>query len=70
MKRITALLGLILILAIMMSPMTFASGLEITKITPADGETGKQPQNMAVKITFSENMMDEAAILKNKSKFK
>lgn len=70
MKRITALLGIILIFAIMMSPMTFASGLEITKITPADGETGKQPQNMAVKITFSENMMDEAAILKNKSKFK
>lgn len=70
MKRITALLGIILILAIMMTPMTFASGLEIMKITPADGESGKQPQNMAVKITFSESMMDEAAILRNKSKFK
>ncbi|NCB42751.1 MAG: hypothetical protein EOM59_09040 [Clostridia bacterium] len=70
MKRITALLGIILVLAIAMSPMAFASGLEIEKITPADGETGKQPQNMAVKVTFSENMMDEKAILKNKSKFK
>jgi hypothetical protein len=70
MKRITALLGVILMIAIMMSSMTFASGLEITSITPDDGETGKQPQNMAVKITFNENMMDETAILKNKSKFK
>jgi len=70
MKRITALLGIILVLAIAMSPMAFASGLQIEKITPADGETGKQPQNMAVKVTFSESMMDEKAILKNKSKFK
>lgn len=70
MKRIVAVLSLILILAAVMSPMAFASGLEITNITPADGETGKQPQNMAVKITFSENMMDDIAISKNASKFK
>ena len=70
MKRITALLSLILILAAVMSPMAFASGLEVTNVTPADGETGKQPQNMAVKVTFSEDMMDEGAISRNKSKFK
>jgi hypothetical protein len=70
MKRITAVLSLILILAAVMSPMAFASGLEVTDVTPADGETGKQPQNMAVKVTFSEDMMDENAIARNTSKFK
>src|SRR5665647_662795 len=69
MKRIAAVISLILILTVVMSPLAFASDLEVTKITPADGETGKQPQNMAVKVTFNENMMDESAIAKNASKF-
>ncbi len=45
------------------------SGLEIVKTSPEDGDRGFQPANMAVKITFSEDMMDENAIEVNKGKF-
>ena len=69
MKRTAVILSLILILAILMSPSVFASGLTIVNVTPKDGEKGKQPQSMAVKVTFSENMMDEQAIEDNASKF-
>ncbi len=69
MKKTAVILSLILVLAILMSPSVFASGLSIVSITPKDGEKGKQPISMAVKVTFSENMMDEAAIAANESKF-
>lgn len=70
MKRITALISLILILTVFSSTVVFASGLTVTDITPKDGETGKQPQNMAVKVTFSQDMMDETAIAANKAFFR
>ncbi|MDD2295101.1 MAG: hypothetical protein PHW61_04155, partial [Eubacteriales bacterium] len=70
MKRITALISLILILTVFTGTTIFASGLVVTDITPKDGETGKQPQNMAVKVTFSQDMMDETAIAANKHFFK
>lgn len=70
MKRITALISMILILAVYTGSAVFASGLTVTDITPKDGETGKQPQNMAVKVTFSQEMMDEKAIDSNKAFFK
>ena len=57
MKRITAIITLILLLTVFASSAVFASGLTVTDITPKDGETGKQPQNMAVKVTFSQDMM-------------
>ena len=50
-----------------MSQVCFAAGLEITNISPKNGETGKQVQNMAIKLTFSENMMDANAIEANAS---
>jgi len=57
MKKIAALLGLILILAMVFCPaVSAAGGLSIVETFPEDGEGGKQPQNMAVKIVFSEEM--------------
>ncbi len=70
MKRITAVITLVLILAALVAAPVFAAGLDVVSITPKDGETGKQPQNMAVKVTFSQNMMDEKAIAGNKAYFK
>lgn len=58
MKRTAAILSLLLILAMVLCPMAYAAGVEVTKVIPEDGETGKQPQNMAVKVTFSEQMDD------------
>ncbi len=69
MKRTAIVLSIILILSMLFAPAAFAAGLEVTGTAPDDGETGRQPQNMAVKFRFSENMMDEAAITANKSYF-
>ena len=60
-KRFPALLMAVLIVLASAS-LAFASGLEIVDISPADGSKGYQPANMAVKIHFSEDMMDEDAI--------
>ena len=78
MKRTAFVLSLILIVSALFAPLAFADGepsltaaggLQIVSTTPRDGETGKQPQNMAVKFKFSENMMDESAIAANKQYF-
>ena len=67
MKRAASLICLALCLVLTMSQVCFAAGLEITNISPKNGETGKQVQNMAIKLTFSENMMDANAIEANAS---
>lgn len=69
MKRITTVLCAALVLVMTAFGTAHASGLEIVDISPADGSKGYQPANMAVKISFSENMMDEAAIASNTDKF-
>jgi hypothetical protein len=72
MKRTALVLSLILIISALFVPAVYAdgtliaaNGLQIVSTTPRDGETGKQPQNMAVKFEFSENMIDEAKIAAN-----
>ena len=67
-RRIPALLiAVLLILAT--ASAAFADSLTIVDVSPADGSKGYQPANMAVKVRFSEDMMDESAIAANKSKF-
>jgi hypothetical protein len=67
-RRIPALLiAVLLILAT--ASASFADSLTIVDVSPADGSKGYQPANMAVKVRFSEDMMDESAIAANKSKF-
>ena len=57
MKRTAAILSLLLILAMVFCPAAYGA-VEVTNVIPENGETGKQPQNMAVKVTFSELMDD------------
>ena len=70
MKKTASVICMVLCLLLIAGQSAFATGLEITDIVPKNGESGRQVQNMAVKLTFSENMMDEAAIEKNTSLFK
>ena len=70
MKRWSAILSLALILVMLACPFVYGAGLTVEHITPRDGETGKHPQNMAVKITFSENMTDKEAQKANEKRFR
>ena len=69
MKRAAAVLALMMTLLMAVSSFTYASGLELTKITPADGEGGKQVSNMAVKMTFSAEMASEENVKANEKNF-
>ena len=69
MKKLIAVLCLTLILVMTFSSAVFADGLTIVGVSPENGKTGLQPQNIAVKVKFSENMMDAAAIERNADKF-
>ncbi len=66
MKRIAALLCVLIVLILSFSSAAFASGLSVESVSPADGSKGYQPQNMAIKVKFSEQMNDSA---ENASKF-
>ena len=69
MKRLSAVLSLALILVMLACPFVYGAGLTVKEITPRDGEDGKHPQNMAVKITFSENMTDKDTQKANEKRF-
>ena len=60
MKRISAIIGVILVIAMLAAPMAFASGLEVLGTTPANGKTGLQTTNIAVKVKFNQDMTSEA----------
>ena len=68
-KRVAAVLALMVVMMIVASPFTYAQGLELTKITPKDGETGKQITNMAIKMTFNEKMATEQNVKANQNRF-
>ena len=71
MKRKAVLTAVLLLIALFAAQVSFAEntlliapapsqGLQIVKTVPNDGETGKQPANMAVKIVFNEAVTDTA----------
>ncbi len=60
MKKTGILVSLVMIFVMLMSQMAFAAGLEIIAVSPSDGETGLQINNMAVKLTFNQFVADEA----------
>ena len=69
MKRLTAILAAAVLIIAMSVMSVSAAGLEITKVTPKDGTTGRQPANMAIKVGFSEDMTgNESLDAANKSK--
>ncbi|MCR4805686.1 MAG: Ig-like domain-containing protein [Clostridia bacterium] len=70
MKKTVSLLCLVLALVMLAGSAVYAGSLEILDISPKDGSKGYQPANMAVKVRFSEDMMDESAIAANKDKFR
>ena len=59
-----------LILAVLLMASSSAYGLEVVGTTPKDGFTRSQPQNMAVKIKFDEQMVGAADIDSNAKLFK
>ena len=62
---------LITILALILSTSTaFAGGLTVTNVTPKDGSANSQPQNMCVKVTFSDQMFGASNIDANAGRFK
>lgn len=61
MKKTAAKLCIIMILVLAFSSVAFASGLSVVSVSPADGSKGYQPQNMAIKIRFNEQMTDSDA---------
>ena len=70
MKRTAIVLAIVLLITCLMAPFAYAGdSLSIVGVTPKDGESGKQPQNMAVKVQFSANMMDEDTIKANEKLF-
>ena len=60
MKRKFAIAALVLTLVMLFAQVAYADSLSIVKTVPDDGETGKQPANLAVKIVFSEDMSEPA----------
>ena len=71
MKRKAVLTAIALIIAALAATVSFADdvlliapapagGLSIVKTVPNDGEEGKQPANMAVKIVFDQDVSSEA----------
>ncbi len=70
MKKLAALFA-VLVIVLACAGSVFASGLNITNISPKDGATGRQPSNMAIKVRFSENMNGGDALdAANKEKIK
>ena len=68
-KRMAAVLALMMVLLMAFSTVAYGAGLELTKITPNDGEDGKQVSNMAIKMTFSAEMASEENVKANAKNF-
>jgi len=68
-KRAAAILALMMGMMIAASSLIYADGLELTNITPKDGEAGKQITNMAIKMTFNEKMATEENVKANSNCF-
>ena len=69
MKRIGAIVSLLVILIVLSTSMSFASGLTLISSFPEDGDSSLMPANIAVKLVFSENMTSEEAQAANESRF-
>ncbi|MDD2216621.1 MAG: Ig-like domain-containing protein [Eubacteriales bacterium] len=69
MKRIGRILSLTILTVLLTSSISFAQGLLLESIFPEDGENKLQPTNIAVKMTFSENMTSPVAQAANEDCF-
>jgi hypothetical protein len=69
MKRIGKILSLTILTVLLASSISFAQGLSLESIFPEDGENKLQPTNIAVKMTFSENVTSPVAQAANEDCF-
>ncbi|MBR0139546.1 MAG: Ig-like domain-containing protein [Firmicutes bacterium] len=69
MKKAPRILCMMLLMVMLMTGASFAAGLQVTGISPKDGKTGMQISNMAIKFTFSEDMIGPN-VDQNSSRFK
>jgi methionine-rich copper-binding protein CopC len=69
MKRLGAILCLSLIIALMATSVSFASGLTLVSSFPEEGNADLTPQNVAIKLVFSEKISDPVAIAANANLF-
>ncbi len=69
MKRFGTILCLSLMIALMATSVAFASGLTLVSSFPEEGNAELTPQNVAVKLVFSEKISDSASIAANANAF-
>lgn len=71
MKKLGAVVSLALLIVMLACPFAYAanSGLELVTMSPKDGQTGLQPLNVAVKMTFNQNMTSKEAQKANEDCF-
>lgn len=69
MKRLGYILCLSLMVVLMAAGTCFASGLTLLESFPGEGESDLNPQNVAVKLIFSEKISDPIAIAANAGSF-
>ncbi len=56
MKRIGAIISLVLLLVLLTTTFAFAATFEVTKTSPTDGQTGMAIDNMGVKVEFTQSV--------------
>ena len=69
MKRIGTILSLLVIILLLGSTFSFASGLTLVSTFPEEGGKGLHPTNVVIKLVFSENITSEEAQAANKDSF-
>lgn len=70
MKRLGAILCLSLLITLMATTVSFASGLTLVSSFPEEGNTSLTPQNVAIKLVFSEKISDPTSIAANANSFR
>ncbi len=69
MKRAGKILCLSLMIVLMATTVSFASGLALVSSYPEEGDATFTPQNVAIKLEFSEKIADPASIAANVNRF-
>lgn len=69
MKRLGKILCLSLMIALMATTASFASGLTLVSSFPEEGNAALTPQNVAIKLVFSEKISDPVSVAANANRF-
>lgn len=69
MKRFGRVLCLSIMIILITTSFSFATGLTLLESFPQEGKANLNPQNVAIKLVFSEKISDEASIAANAKKF-